>query len=352
MDLDILDLLSLSLSASLWITEQSFHLCLTMFIFLCNCLTELVSLLLYCVHGTLYFILSWLPTMLEFGLSWFVFTIRHLFIGISATFWVCVELTLSGGEKLAQLFVVAVNIGWEGVYALFSLVYVGSSLLVSTVYQFGEVLLKFVLKSLQAITWRENIQVVGSRLRESITVLNFSEVLILGKAFVTNLFYITIGLIIVICTYYVIKLIVFKKKDNARQRRRDNAEVINETNTPLCRSTHTLRQRIPHRNKGPLSTVGNAQLQEGVHSSSGSVEDTGRMNQLGEHLLRQQLSKLNSELSQEKDKNLCVVCLDNRRELLLKPCNHYCLCTDCMPTLRKCPVCTQAIRSTEKIFHV
>ena len=350
MDLDISDLIISSLSASLWITEQSLYLFVTMLTFVWSC-----------VHETLYFTLSWLPTAVEFGLSWFLFILKHLSTGGSATFWVCIELALSGWEKLAQLFVVAVNIGWEGIYALFSLMYVGGRLLFSTTYQFGEVLLKFVRNSLQAITWRENMRIVGSKLHGSLTVSTFSKAVMLCKAFFTNLFYITVGLIIVTCTYFVIKLILdklFKKKVTTRQRRHDDGEVINEPNTLHRRSINTLRQRIAHRDNSPDSTGGgNSRLQGGVSNSSGNADDTGRVSQdktdrTAEHLLRQQLSKLNSELSQEKDKTLCVVCLDNKRELLLKPCNHYCLCTDCVPALHKCPVCTRGIQSTEKIFHV
>ena len=68
-------------------------------------------------------------------------------------------------------------------------------------------------------------------------------------------------------------------------------------------------------------------------------------------LLRRQLHRANEELSQERDKLLCIVCLDGTREILLKPCNHYCLCCDCSQGLRECPMCKSRIQKTEKIFH-
>ena len=68
-------------------------------------------------------------------------------------------------------------------------------------------------------------------------------------------------------------------------------------------------------------------------------------------LLRRQLHQANEELSQERDRFLCVVCQDLKREVILKPCNHYCLCYDCSNSLRECPICKSRIRKTEKIYH-
>ena len=68
-------------------------------------------------------------------------------------------------------------------------------------------------------------------------------------------------------------------------------------------------------------------------------------------LLRRKLHRANEELSQERDKFLCIVCQDLKREVILKPCNHYCLCYDCSRVLRECPICKSRIRNTEKIYH-
>ena len=68
-------------------------------------------------------------------------------------------------------------------------------------------------------------------------------------------------------------------------------------------------------------------------------------------LLRRQLQQANMDLSQERDKLLCVVCQDLNRELVLKPCNHYCLCHRCSKALRECPICKSNILKTEKIYH-
>ena len=78
-----------------------------------------------------------------------------------------------------------------------------------------------------------------------------------------------------------------------------------------------------------------------------SVEGTDSDTQV----LQRELHQANEQLSIERDKSLCVICLDKTRELLLKPCNHYCLCATCSKGLRDCPVCKKRIQRTEKIFH-
>lgn len=69
-------------------------------------------------------------------------------------------------------------------------------------------------------------------------------------------------------------------------------------------------------------------------------------------LLIAQLFQANEDLSQEREKSQCIVCMDANREVLLKPCNHYCMCSDCSKGFRECPVCQKKLRKAEKIFHV
>ena len=66
--------------------------------------------------------------------------------------------------------------------------------------------------------------------------------------------------------------------------------------------------------------------------------------------LRRQLHQANEQLSMERDKSLCVVCLDKTREMNLKPCNHCCLCSSCSRRLRECPVCKERIIKAEKVY--
>ena len=59
-------------------------------------------------------------------------------------------------------------------------------------------------------------------------------------------------------------------------------------------------------------------------------------------VIRQQLSA---------DDIMCVICMERKRQYLLRPCNHYCVCNTCKSTLQnKCPLCRKHIRSYEKIY--
>lgn len=59
--------------------------------------------------------------------------------------------------------------------------------------------------------------------------------------------------------------------------------------------------------------------------------------------------------AKEGDKqNLCVVCHDQHRSVLLLPCKHLCLCRDCYRKLkdynRQCPLCRTAFRHNMKVY--
>ena len=48
---------------------------------------------------------------------------------------------------------------------------------------------------------------------------------------------------------------------------------------------------------------------------------------------------------------VCIVCMDREREILLRPCNHFCVCQDCVGQLSgHCPMCRQPIQDRERIF--
>ena len=46
----------------------------------------------------------------------------------------------------------------------------------------------------------------------------------------------------------------------------------------------------------------------------------------------------------------CVVCMVNRRSVVLKPCNHFAVCSTCADRLEKCPICTRDITGKEAIY--
>lgn len=39
------------------------------------------------------------------------------------------------------------------------------------------------------------------------------------------------------------------------------------------------------------------------------------------------------------DAEECLICLTDQKEILLLPCKHFCVCSECFVHLDKCPVC-------------
>lgn len=52
----------------------------------------------------------------------------------------------------------------------------------------------------------------------------------------------------------------------------------------------------------------------------------------------------------------CVICLDNNKNIVVKPCNHVVMCENCLNSDKKkfigqfCPLCRKQIVLTEKIY--
>ncbi|KAK3088815.1 hypothetical protein FSP39_024091 [Pinctada imbricata] len=67
---------------------------------------------------------------------------------------------------------------------------------------------------------------------------------------------------------------------------------------------------------------------------------------------------LDKELEKEREKNLCVVCQDKKKSVLILPCRHMCLCVECAHrvaryqpvTRRTCPLCRQRIKTIMDVF--
>ena len=67
---------------------------------------------------------------------------------------------------------------------------------------------------------------------------------------------------------------------------------------------------------------------------------------------------LREELERERDKNLCVVCQTENKNIVVMPCRHMCMCKNCCAQLfrihryhrRTCPLCRHIITSTMEIY--
>lgn len=52
------------------------------------------------------------------------------------------------------------------------------------------------------------------------------------------------------------------------------------------------------------------------------------------------------------ESNKCVVCLNAKKEIMITPCNHICLCEECAKKIEKnCPVCRTQISGRNKVFY-
>lgn len=55
-----------------------------------------------------------------------------------------------------------------------------------------------------------------------------------------------------------------------------------------------------------------------------------------------------------EDSDLCKICLDNELDVLVMPCKHLCLCSECADMIKNkgqnCPMCRSAVDELIKVF--
>ena len=52
----------------------------------------------------------------------------------------------------------------------------------------------------------------------------------------------------------------------------------------------------------------------------------------------------------DDDDNICVVCWNAPRSVVLVPCGHLCMCRTCSEQLKQCPTCRQEIQLRQRVF--
>ena len=59
-----------------------------------------------------------------------------------------------------------------------------------------------------------------------------------------------------------------------------------------------------------------------------------------------------STLDDDDESKLCVICMEGKKDVLVMPCRHLCLCKACSSNtaLTECPICRTAIVSTIAVF--
>lgn len=54
--------------------------------------------------------------------------------------------------------------------------------------------------------------------------------------------------------------------------------------------------------------------------------------------------------TQNDDDTTCSICLERKRNILFRPCSHFCSCSQCSVHLRVCPICRNPIRRKITVF--
>lgn len=68
----------------------------------------------------------------------------------------------------------------------------------------------------------------------------------------------------------------------------------------------------------------------------------------------QQMAEGNNNGDENENRDPCVVCLQNPRELIVLDCGHLCLCSDCaraLPEPRHCPICRGIIARLLPVYN-
>lgn len=64
-------------------------------------------------------------------------------------------------------------------------------------------------------------------------------------------------------------------------------------------------------------------------------------------------SVVNNTSSEEDETGLCTICFTNKVDTIISPCNHMCMCSSCVPLMKKntivCPICRGKIQKFIRI---
>lgn len=69
---------------------------------------------------------------------------------------------------------------------------------------------------------------------------------------------------------------------------------------------------------------------------------------------KKEINELKLENKEYKEKiieqNECIICIENKLQIVFVPCGHICSCVECSKRLNQCPICRKNIDSCLKIF--
>ena len=155
--------------------------------------------------------------------------------------------------------------------------------------------------------------------------------------------------------------VLYVKIKSSRRRKREQTEMMHNRHQNAATEHRdllhrdSLQRRAATVSQPPPDALANNEINRRKNSGSISSRRSSRGSESTDvnDELQQRLRELELRLDHEKEQQMCVVCLDSERMWMLKPCNHYCVCEQCVHHLNnKCPICRKVIRAKEKVFHV
>ena len=74
------------------------------------------------------------------------------------------------------------------------------------------------------------------------------------------------------------------------------------------------------------------------------IRNVVKIGELSQKILLEKVNK-------RADENLCSVCMEEKKNILLSPCNHLCVCKKCSTHINNmCPICRTPVTSILKVF--
>ena len=154
---------------------------------------------------------------------------------------------------------------------------------------------------------------------------------------------------------FVSVLYYFISKKMREKRRRQRHQLHAAQNIPVEIQTIPMPARIRPATHNHVHQRRISVRVDGPQAPNGHTVRRGMIQErkTSERELEQRVRELSAELERQKEEGLCVVCLDARREVVLKPCNHYCVCQMCADSLapKMCPMCRKMIQRIERIYQ-
>jgi hypothetical protein len=166
-----------------------------------------------------------------------------------------------------------------------------------------------------------------------------------------------------------------KKKEQQKQSKKKKKKKQNKTNLNVARgggaaikpaAISSIDNAIIEKNQqkqnknNTNSTMSGVAIGSSAASKPAAIDDTLSNNVpqkktiKGEHCQENDNAGLATIPPQDPDESLCVVCISNRKTVVLLPCRHMCVCPDCVQAILQvepaCPLCRAQVEDTIKVF--